>query len=97
MHKCQYCQKESDEEMFHGYLAMTLPIESYEEKLNKWGRNNWWKNLERTDLTEEETKELDDLNSYDQALNTVGKGTACMSCLQKEEELYNKYYPQTIN
>ena len=63
MHKCQYCQKESDEEMFHGYLTMTLPIESYEEKLNKWGRNNWWKNLEHTDLTEEETKELDDLNS----------------------------------
>jgi hypothetical protein len=75
-------------------MAMAIPIPEYEEKINKWGRDNWWKNLERTDLTSEEIKELDGLASYDQILNTVGRGIQCEDCGKKEAELYNQYYPE---
>ena len=38
-------------------------------------------------------KELDGLNTYDQLLNTVGRGVQCNDCAKKEAELYEKYYP----
>jgi hypothetical protein len=61
----------------------------------KWFTKNWWKNLEREDLTEEEMKELDDLTTYDQLLNTVGRGVQCDDCGRKEAELYEIYYPRS--
>jgi hypothetical protein len=30
-----------------------------EAKIDKWGRKDWFENLERTDLTPEQMKELD--------------------------------------
>ena len=90
--KCQYCGNES-EDMYCGYLSMTLPIVQMEEKIDKWGRTNWWENLKQTDLTEEEQHELDQLSFYDQLLNTVGKGCACVDCLKEEEWLLNMFYP----
>jgi hypothetical protein len=60
----------------------------------KWNTKTWWKNLERTDLTEAEMKELDGLCTYDQLLNTVGRGIQCDECGRKEAELYEKYYPR---
>jgi len=65
-----------------------------EEFSKKWFTRTWWKNLEREDLTEEEMKELDDLTTYDQLLNTVGRGVQCDDCGRKESELYRKYYPE---
>jgi len=44
-------------------------------------------------LTEEESQELDQLSTYDQALNTVSRGYVCYPCLEKENKLLNKYYP----
>lgn len=61
-----------------------------------WFTKNWWKNLERTDLTPEEFKELDNLNMYDQLLNTVGRGVQCDDCGKKEADLYEKYYPKSL-
>ena len=47
-------------------------------------------------LIDEESKELDQLATYDQLLNTVGKGVQCDDCGRKEAELYEKYYPKSL-
>jgi hypothetical protein len=92
---CHHCGKQK-ENYYHGFIALTIPHPKMEAKIDKWGRKDWWKNLERTDLTEEEMKELDNLSSYDQLLNTVGRGVQCDDCGRKEAELYEKYYPKSL-
>lgn len=71
-------------------------VKSDDNFAEKWNTKTWWKNLEREDLTEEEIKELDDLTTYDQLLNTVGRGVQCDDCAKKESELYEKYYPKSL-
>lgn len=71
-------------------------IKSDLEFSKKWYTKTWWKGFERTDLTEEERKEMDELSAYDQLLNTVGRGTQCDDCGKKEAELYEKYYPKSL-
>lgn len=96
MNNCQYCGTPTEKEnLYYGFIAMSPPIPEMEERKQKWGEE-WWKNLERTDLTEEESKDLDNINLYDQLLNTVGRGYLCVPCLKNEEELLNKYYPQSL-
>lgn len=90
---CHHCG-EVKEDCYHGFIALTIPHPKMEALIDKWGRNNWWENLERTDLTQKETEELDRMCSYDQALNTVGRGVQCDDCGRKEAELYDKYYPR---
>jgi hypothetical protein len=92
---CHHCGQEK-ENCYYGYIAMCIPIPEFEAKKIKYGGGEWWKNLERTDLTEEEFKELDALNMYDQLLNTVGRGVQCDDCGKNEEELYNQYYPDEL-
>ena len=93
-HKCQFCGDEFEEkDLYYGFQAMAMPHPETEEKKKKWGQE-WWKHLERTDLTEEESKELDRVSFYDQLLNTVGRAFACHPCLEQEDKLLNKYYPQ---
>lgn len=91
--KCHHCGEEK-ENCYNGYIAMTIPISKAEELIEKWGRVKWWENLERTDLTPKEIEELEGLTTYDQLLNTVGRGVQCDDCAKKEEELYEKYYPK---
>jgi hypothetical protein len=86
MNKCQYCSKETDLPWM--YLAMTLPIKEMEEKINKLGRDDWFKNVD----WDNPTKEEDQLSFYDQLLSTIGRGYACTKCIKEEEELYVKYY-----
>jgi hypothetical protein len=93
MNKCNYCSKETNNSW--SYHSMLLPQEEMEEKIDNWGRLSWWEHMKRTDLTEEETKELEQLSFYDQMLNTVGRGYQCDDCAKLEDELYNKYYPTT--
>tara|TARA_R110000868_G_scaffold1452_4_gene11403 strand:- start:5639 stop:6082 length:444 start_codon:yes stop_codon:yes gene_type:complete len=71
-------------------------IKTDPEFSKKWFTNKWFNNLEREDLTPEEMKELDNLSSYDQMLNTVGKGVQCDDCGRKEAELYEKHYPENL-
>jgi hypothetical protein len=82
--------KKMTQEEFSNYI-ITNP-----EFSKQWYTKDWWKQLERTDLTEEESKELDDLATYDQLLNTVGRGVQCDVCGKKEAELYEKYYPKNL-
>jgi hypothetical protein len=90
---CQHCG-EQKENCYHGFITMCIPVPEMEAKIDKWGRKDWWENLERTDLTEEEIEELDQICCYDQMLSTVGRGVQCSDCIKKEEELYEKYYPR---
>ena len=90
---CHHCGEEK-ENCYHGFITMCIPIPEMEAKIDKWGRKDWWENLERTDLTEEEMEELDQICCYDQMLGTVGRGVQCSDCIKKEEELHEKYYPR---
>jgi hypothetical protein len=90
---CHHCGEQKTN-YYRGFISMIIPHPELESKIDKWGRDNWWENLERTDLTEDETKELSSLALYDQALNTVGRGIQCDDCYQSETELYNQYYPE---
>lgn len=92
---CHHCG-EQKENCYHGLITLTIPYPDWEAKIDKWGRKNWWENLERTDLTPEQMEELDHICSYDQALNTVGRGVQCDDCGRKEAELYEKYYPRSL-
>jgi hypothetical protein len=92
---CHHCGEEK-EDCYHGFIAMTLPIPEAEADKQKWGGDDWWKNLEREDLTQQEFEQLDNLNMYDQLLNTVGRGVQCEDCGRKEQELYEKYYPKSL-
>jgi ferredoxin len=93
LEKCHHCG-EGKENCYHGFIAMTIPIPEAETLIDKWGREDWWKNFERADLTDEQVKELDELGMYDQLLNTVGRGVQCDDCAKKEAEMYDKYYPR---
>jgi len=88
---CHHCGEEK-EDCYHGFISMTLPIPEAEALIDKWGRGTWWENLERTDLTEDQMKELDSLSYYDQLLNTVGRGIQCDDCALKEAEFGKKKY-----
>ena len=92
MNKCSYCNNETNNRW--GYVSMILPRPDMEDQIDKWGRLSWWEHMKRTDLTENETKELELLSFYDQMLNTVGRGYQCDRCMELEEKLYNKYYPE---
>ena len=88
--KCQYCSKETDLPWM--YLAMTIPIEEYEERIEKLGRKDWWEKVDWDNPSEED----DQLGFYDQLLNTVGRGYACEGCLEKEDRLMKKYYDRDL-
>jgi DNA-directed RNA polymerase subunit M/transcription elongation factor TFIIS len=92
---CHHCGEEK-ENCYHGFITMCIPVPEMEAMIDKWGRKDWWNNLEREDLTEEEMKELDNLSMYDQMLSTVGRGVQCEDCGKKEAELYEKYYPKSL-
>ena len=95
LERCHHCG-EGKEKYYRGFIALTIPHPDWEAKIDKWGRKDWWENLERTDLTPEQMEELDRICSYDQALNTVGRGVQCDDCGKKEVELYEKYYPKSL-
>ena len=92
---CHHCGEEKDN-CYHGFIALTIPHPRMEALIDKWGRKDWWENLERDDITPEQREELDRICSYDQALNTVGRGVQCDDCGKKEAELYEKYYPKNL-
>jgi hypothetical protein len=94
LEKCHHCGEEK-ENCYHGFITICIPVPEMEAKIDKWGRKDWWENLERTDLTPEQMEELDQICCYDQALSTVGRGVQCDDCGKKESELYEKYYPKT--
>lgn len=88
MNKCQFCNKETDMPWF--YWCMTPIIPEMEEKINELGRNGWYNKINWDNPTQEQLQ----LSVYDQLLNTIGKGYLCKECIDKDNELYNKYYSE---
>ena len=93
MNKCQFCQKET--EIPSHFVAMCLPIPRMEEMIDKWGRKDWFDNLEKdpSSFTPEQSNELEEMCTYDQLLNTIGRGYMCSECIELEDKLLNQYYP----
>ena len=85
--KCYWCENETD--MPYTYHAMGPLSEKYEllmQSFEKQYGEKWW------DKEEEIGKELiEDVMFYDQIINTVSKGVVCAECLDKDDELYNKF------
>ena len=85
--KCYWCGSETD--MPYTYHAMGPISEKYEllmQSFEKQYGKKWW------DKEEEIGKKLlEDVMIYDQIVNTVSKGVVCADCLDKDDELYNKF------
>lgn len=90
MNKCHFCSKETN--LPWSYISMCPIQEHLEKKIDKLGRNDWWKKLEDPTTSKAELKRLDELAFYDQLLNTVGRGILCEDCIEKDDKLYEKYY-----
>ena len=84
--KCYWCGSETDMPII--YHAMG-PLQVKDEILiqgfkHKYGKN-WW------DSKEIEPKLLEEVSIYDQITNTVSKGIVCADCLDKDDEMYEKF------
>ena len=85
--KCQWCREETNSP--NTYHAMGPISEKYELLIQgfekKYGEK-WW------DKEEEIGKKLlEEVSFYDQITNTVSKGIVCADCLDKDDEMYNKF------
>ena len=85
--KCNWCGGETD--LPQTYHAMGPISEKYEllmQNFEKQYGEKWW------DKEEEIGKKLiEEVMLYDQITNTVSKGIVCAECLDKDDELYNKF------
>ena len=86
MNKCDWCGKGTKNK--EHYTAMSPLNESYEKLIKGFDKKygQFW-----YDSKEIDPKLLDDVMTYDQATNTVGRGIICNSCHEKDEVLYQKY------
>ena len=85
--KCNWCSNKTD--MPYTYHAMGPISEKYELLIQgfekKYGEK-WW------DKEEEIGKKLlEEVSFYDQIVNTVSKGVVCADCLDKDDEMYEKF------
>ena len=85
--KCYWCSNETD--LPYTYHAMGPISEKYElliQNFKKKYGEKWW------DKEEEIGKKLlEEVSFYDQIVNTVSKGVVCAECLDKDDEMYNKF------
>tara|TARA_R110002050_G_scaffold290863_1_gene444770 strand:+ start:110 stop:535 length:426 start_codon:yes stop_codon:yes gene_type:complete len=86
MNKCDWCGKGTKNK--EHYTAMSPLNESYEKLIKGFDKKygQFW-----YDSKEIDPKLLDDVMTYDQATNTVGRGIICNGCHEKDEVLYQKY------
>ena len=86
MNKCDWCGKTTKNK--EHYTAMSPLNESYEKLIKGFDKKygQFW-----YDSKEIDPKLLDDVMTYDQATNTVGRGIICNGCHEKDEVLYQKY------
>ena len=85
--KCYWCDSKTN--MPYTYHAMGPISEKYELLMQgfekKYGKA--WHNKEK----EIGKKLLEEVCFYDQITNTISKGVVCADCLEKDDELYNKF------
>ena len=84
--KCNWCGSETD--LPYTYHAMGPIQEKYELLLQafekSYGEKSWYSKEIDSKLSEE-------VCFYDQIVNTVSKGIVWGDCLDKDDELYNKF------
>ena len=88
INKCDWCGAETtNKEM---YTALSPLNEKYEKLIKRWDKKygQFWYDNPKGEINE---KLLDEVMTYDQVTNTVGKGIVCNHCLEKDEMLYQKY------
>ena len=91
MNKCDWCGKNTKNK--EHYIAMSPLNESYEKLIKGFDKKygQFW-----YDSQEIDEKILNDVLTYDQATNTVGRGIICNGCHEKDEIVYQKYRQLTI-
>jgi hypothetical protein len=91
MNKCDWCGKNTKNK--EHYTAMSPLNESYEKLIKGFDKKygQFW-----YDSQEIDEKILNDVLTYDQATNTVGRGIICNGCHEKDEIVYQKYRQLTI-
>ena len=91
MNKCDWCGKNTKNK--EHYTAMSPLNESYEKLIKGFDKKygQFW-----YDSHEIDEKILNDVLTYDQATNTVGRGIICNGCHEKDEIVYQKYRQLTI-
>jgi hypothetical protein len=87
---CSWCGKPTI--MSSLQLADTPILEFMEDKISALGRDELWG--EKADWS---TLDLDseleaELLVYDSMLSSVSQKTVCISCLEQDDKLFNKYY-----
>jgi len=88
MNKCDWCGAETTNKKM--YTAMSPLVEKYEKLIKKWDKKygQFWYDNPKGEINE---KLLADVITYDQVTSTVGKGIVCATCLDKDDEIYNKF------
>tara|TARA_R110000823_G_C15510918_1_gene454345 strand:+ start:112 stop:399 length:288 start_codon:yes stop_codon:yes gene_type:complete len=85
--KCYWCENKTD--MPYTYYSMGPISEKYElliEGFKKKYGQEWWSKEKEIGK-----KIMSNIMDYDQITNTVSKGIVCADCLDKDNELYNKF------
>ena len=88
MNKCDWCGSTTKNQ--ECYVAMSPLIEKYEKLIKEWDKKygQFWYNEAEKKVGK---KIFDDVMTYDQATNTVGRGVICNDCHKKDEMIYQKY------
>ena len=88
MNKCDWCGSTTKNP--ECYVAMSPLIEKYEKLIKEWDKKHgqFWYHEAEKDVGK---KLFDDVMTYDQATNTVGRGVICNKCHKKDEMIYQKY------
>jgi hypothetical protein len=90
LNHCEWCGKRT---VMGKVLVGSTPIlEFLEDKIDKAGREEvWGENGDWSELDIDSDFEAE-LLVYDSMLNSLSKKTICISCLNQDEELFEKYY-----
>ena len=86
MNNCHWCNKSTKNKSC--FVAMSPLNERYEILIQEFDKKygQFW-----YDSKEIDEKLLNEVDFYDQAISTVGRGIICNDCHEKDEMLYQKY------
>lgn len=89
---CKWCGASTSMEQMQ--IPDTPILEFLEQKIDEHGREEVWgenSDWSRLDLDSDFEAEL---LVYDELLSKTTLKTICESCIEEDERLYNKYYPE---
>jgi hypothetical protein len=92
---CEWCGKKTDNEPTQVAETPILEdieqeIDSYPDRDQVWGVGSDWSELNLSSTFEAK------LMVYDEMLNKISMKVICKECLEHDEMLYERYYPEEI-